>query len=90
MRLSGQIEDYSGDMPIDLESQILTVLRGMNTNDRPATYSDLARRFGTTVQVISSCAGQMVDKGIAEPSMIMVRGSLTRHGLLPQPSAPKS
>jgi hypothetical protein len=31
----------------------------------------------------------MVDKGIAEPSMIMVRGSLTRHGLLPQPSAPK-
>jgi hypothetical protein len=78
---------YNRRMPIDLESQILTFLRGMKTTDRPATFSDLARRFGTTVHVIQSCAGQMVDKGVAEPSMIMVRGSLTRHGLMPQPKA---
>lgn len=72
-------------MPMDLEQQILSFLRGMKTDDRPATMGDLARRFGASNDVISRCARHMVDSGIAQPSMLMVRGTQTLHGLMPQP-----
>ncbi len=74
-------------MPLDLEQQILKVLRGMRVDDRPATIGDLARRFGASARLVDACARQMVDKGLAEPAMVDVRGTRTLRGLLPQPPA---
>jgi hypothetical protein len=75
-------------MPVDLESQILKVLSSMKPGDRPATFGDLARRFGLSAGLISGYARQLVDKGMAAPSMVIQRGVPTLHGLLPLPVAP--
>jgi hypothetical protein len=75
-------------MPVDLEQQILIVLRGMKAGDRPATIGDLSRRLGVSSQVIAGCIRQMVARGSAEPSMIQVKGVQTLHGLLGQPVQP--
>jgi len=72
---------------MDLEQQILKVLRGMKTGDRPATVGDLSRRLGVSSQIIMGCTRQMVQSGTAQPSMIMVKGVETMHGLLGQPAA---
>jgi hypothetical protein len=71
-------------MPINQELQILTVLQGMNASARPATFGDLARRFGVSSDLISLHARQLVADGRAQPSMINVRGVPTLHGLLPE------
>ncbi len=73
-------------MPMDLEQQILKVLRGMKPGDRPATVGDLSRRLGVSSQIIIGCTRQMVHSGTAQPSMIMVKGVETMHGLLGQPA----
>jgi len=73
-------------MPVDLDTQILTVLRGMKVSDRPATIGDLARRFGLSAAVISAAARRLVDGGAAAPSMIEIRGVPTLHRLLAQPT----
>ncbi len=73
-------------MPVDIEQQILTLLQGMKVDSRPATFGDLARRFGVSYDVISRCSRRMVDAGLAQPSMISVKGTMTLHGLLPQPA----
>ena len=77
-------------MPVDIEEHILAVLRGMKAGDRPATFGDLSRRFGVSHDVISRCSRRMVDAGLAEPSMVPIRGTMTLHGLLPQPTAVKT
>jgi len=74
-------------MPLDLEAQILKVLQGMGASDRPATIGDLARRFGANSHHVAGCAQQLVDKGLAQPSMVLKHGTNTLHGLLPQPAA---
>lgn len=74
-----------GSMPVDLEQQILKVLRGMRPGQRPATIGDLSRQLGVTSQIISGCIRRMVESGSAQPSMIPVRGVPTLHGLLGQP-----
>lgn len=56
----------------------------MKPDARPATMGDLARRFGVSPDLVAKCARQMVDKGIASPSMITVHGVPTLHGLMPQ------
>jgi hypothetical protein len=71
-------------MPVDLEQQILNVLHGMKAGQRPATFGELARRFGANADLIARCGRQMVDKGLAKPSMVEIRGIRTLHGLLPQ------
>ncbi len=71
-----------------MEQQILTVLRGMKSGDRPVTYGELARRFGVSYDAISRCARNLIHTGLAESSMVQVRGAMTPHGLLPQPAAP--
>jgi hypothetical protein len=71
-------------MPVDLDTQILKVLRAMNVADRPATIGDLARRFGLSAAIIHASARRMVDAGTAKPSMIEIRGVQTLHGLMPQ------
>jgi hypothetical protein len=60
----------------------------MKVGDKPVTYGDLARRFGTSYDAISRCARNLVDTSLAESSMIRVRGVMTPHGLLAQRSAP--
>jgi hypothetical protein len=78
-------------VPIDIERQILAVLQGMKVSGRPATFADLARRFGVSSELIALHAKHLVSEGRAEPSMIDVRGVQTLHGLMPQPAAvPKS
>lgn len=71
---------------MDLEQQILKVLRGMKAGQRPATIGDLSRQLGVTSQIISGCIRRMVESGAAQPSMIPVRGVPTLHGLLGQPA----
>jgi hypothetical protein len=68
-----------------MELQILTVLQGMNSAGRPATFGDLARRFGVSSDLVALHARQLVADGRAQPSMINVRGVPTLHGLMPQP-----
>lgn len=80
---------YCRYMPVEMEEQILSVLRGMKAGDRPITFGELARRFGVSYDAISRYARNLVDGGLAETSMIRVRGSMTPHGLLPQPAAPQ-
>jgi hypothetical protein len=71
-------------MPQDLEGQIIGILQRKKLGDRPTTLGDLARHFGADVGLIASCARQIVDKGLAEPSMVTIRGARTLHGLLPR------
>lgn len=71
-------------MPVDLDTQILKVLRATKATDRPTTIGDLARRFGLSAAIIHASARRMVDAGVAQPSMIEIRGVPTLHGLLPQ------
>lgn len=75
-------------MHLDLEQQILKVLRGMKSGDRPATVGDLARRLGASPQVVHGCFRQMVQNGTAKPHMVTINGVETLHGLLGQPAAP--
>lgn len=76
-------------MPLDLEQQILKVLRGLNASDRPATFGDLARQFGVSANLVAGCARRMVDSGVAKPSMISVGGTPTLHGLMPGSTEPE-
>jgi hypothetical protein len=69
-----------------MELQILTVLQGMNASGRPATFGDLARRFGVSSDLIAVHAKQLVAEGRAQPSMVNVRGVPTLHGLMPKPN----
>jgi hypothetical protein len=75
-------------MPLDLEQQILIVLRGMKAGDGPATVGDLSRRLGATSPVIRGCIRQMVARGTAQPSMLTIKGIETLHGLQGQPKEP--
>jgi hypothetical protein len=74
-------------MPLDLEQHILKVLRSKKSGDRPVTIGDLSRQLGVSSPVILSCSRQMVSRGSAEPSMLLVNGVQTLHGLLGQPTA---
>jgi hypothetical protein len=74
-------------MPLDMEQQILVLLRGRKAGDRPLTFGDVARQFGVSYDSVARCAQLMVDTGLAKPAMIPVRGTPTLHGLLPQPAA---
>ncbi len=74
-------------MPIDIESQIVTMLQGMQAGSRPATLNDLARRFGVSSHLITLHAQHLVDDGRAQPSFVTVSGVDRLHGLLPQSKA---
>lgn len=72
-------------MTMALEDHIEKVLAGMKTGARPATFGDLSRQFGVSSSVIAGCARRMVSDGKAEPSMKVINGVNTLHGLLPSP-----
>ncbi len=69
---------------MDLEDHILLLLRGMRTTDRPATIGDISRRFGASRTMVAGCIEQMVNRGTAQPAMILVDGVSTLHGLMGQ------
>lgn len=76
-------------MVLDLEQQILKVLRGTtNSGDRPVTLGELSRRLGVSSQLIAGCTRRMVRHGTAQPSIITMDGVPTLHGLLSQPPGP--
>jgi hypothetical protein len=74
-------------MPFDLESGILGVLRARTDNDRPITFNDFARQFGASAPVVASLGRQLVAKGLAQPSYVLVRGVETLYALLPVTAA---
>lgn len=69
---------------INLEQQILKMLKVRSPQDRALTINDFARQFGANPQIVTSLARQLVESGQARPSMVMVHGVSTLHGLLPQ------
>lgn len=69
---------------MDMEQQILKLLRGRRAGQRPLTFGDVARQFGVSYDSVARCARLMVDTGVAKPVMIPVRGTPTLHALLPQ------
>lgn len=71
------------NMPLDLESGILQVLRGRTDSDRPVTFNDLARQFGASAPVVASLSRQLVAKGLATPSFVLIKGVETLYALLP-------
>lgn len=79
-------------MSRSLEQEVLQLLSGPRTDASPVTLGSLARRFGVSTALMTSCAQQMVSKGVAEPATVMRHGVKTLHGLMPQqvvtPAAP--
>ena len=51
---------------MDMEQQILVLLRGMNAGDRPLTFGYVARQFGVSYDSVARCAQLMVDTGVAK------------------------
>jgi hypothetical protein len=50
------------------------------------TFNDIARRFGVTAPLAASLGRQLVDKGLADPSYVSIRGVQTMWGLSPRPA----
>ncbi|MDQ6938125.1 MAG: hypothetical protein M3140_10515 [Actinomycetota bacterium] len=70
-------------MSRSLADEVLGVLE-TSTVSEPITLSDLARRFGVSGALMTSCARQIVAEGRAEPAMASHRGVPALHGLLPR------
>jgi hypothetical protein len=75
----------SGAMNID--DHILLVLASGAARRRPMTIGDLARRFGVSPRIVLPAAQRLVENGLAAPSMVLVHGVPTFHGLMPLPEA---
>ncbi|MCW2540549.1 MAG: hypothetical protein JWN95_2274 [Frankiales bacterium] len=71
-------------MPRELSDEILSVLKATPSDRGPVSLAHLSRLFGVSSKIVSSCATEMVGRGLAEPSMIMAQGTQRIHGLLPQ------
>lgn len=72
-------------MTRSLADQVLGALETDHTGT-PITLGDLARRFGVSGALMTSCARQLVAEGTAEPAMSSHRGVPALHGLLPHRS----
>lgn len=70
-------------VPLNLETQILTIVNGKSAGERPTTISDLARQFGASSALVSGCAAGLVSRNLAVATMVDVRGVPKLHGLLP-------
>jgi hypothetical protein len=73
---------------VDIDEQMLVILRGRTPQDRPFTISDFARRFGASPQIVVGAAKRLVAGGLAEPSMVEVQGVPKLHGLMPLGTTP--
>jgi hypothetical protein len=65
-----------------LSQEVLEVLEEPRTAEGPVSLAYLARRFGVSSALMTSCAQQLVASGSAEPTMASRRGVLTIQGLL--------
>ena len=66
-----------------LAQEVLAVLDQPHRGTEPVTLAYLARRFGVSGALMTSCARQLVASGEAEPSMGTSRGMPALQGLLP-------
>ena len=68
---------------MDVDQHILKALRSRPAQGRPMTIGDLARQLGISRIIVAPAAQRLVDDGLAQASMIPVRGVPKLHGLLP-------
>ncbi|UQX86897.1 hypothetical protein M6D93_11330 [Jatrophihabitans telluris] len=71
-------------MPRLLSDEILTLLRARRAEQGPVSLASLSRSFGVSTRLVSSCAAEMVGRGLAEPAMVTEHGVSKMHGLMPQ------
>ncbi len=69
---------------MDMDQHILSMLSSA-TAGRPMTISDFARRFGVSSTIVLPVARRLVENGLATPSIVLVHGVPTLHGLSPLP-----
>jgi hypothetical protein len=70
-----------------LSEVVLEALDEQSADKGPVSLAHLARRFGVSSALMTSCAKQLVANGSAEATMASHRGILTIQGLSPQRSA---
>jgi Mn-dependent DtxR family transcriptional regulator len=70
-------------MTQSLSDVVLKALRDSSPDRGPLSLADLARRFGVSPALITSCAKQLVAEGSVEPTMAMHRGVLAIQALAP-------
>jgi Mn-dependent DtxR family transcriptional regulator len=70
-------------MTQSLSDVVLKALRDSSPDRGPLSLADLARRFGVSPALITSCAKQLVAEGLVEPTMAMHRGVLAIQSLAP-------
>jgi hypothetical protein len=68
-----------------IDEEMMRMLEGRAAQSPPLTIGDFARQFGASRMVIVGAARRLVDKNMAEPSMIDDHGVPTLHGLSPLP-----
>jgi Mn-dependent DtxR family transcriptional regulator len=71
-------------MPRNLSEEVLNLIRTNRPDQGPISLAHLSRQLGVSNQLMSSCAAEMVGRGLAEPQMMMMRGVSTLRGLMPQ------
>ena len=72
---------------MNIDDHILLVLASGAARRRPMTIGDFARRFGVSPRIVLPAAQRLVENGLAAPSMVLVHGVPTFHGLMPLPEA---
>ncbi|MGX7681858.1 hypothetical protein ACSMXN_23495 [Jatrophihabitans sp. DSM 45814] len=77
-----------------LSQEVLEVLQGSSIDKGPLSLAFLARRFGVSSALMTSCARELVANGTADATMATHRGVLTIQGLVqvaaPTPAAAAS
>jgi hypothetical protein len=76
-----------GARAMNIDDHILLVLASGAARRRPVTIGDFARRFGVSPRIVLPAAQRLVENGLAAPSMVLVHGVPTFHGLMPLPQA---
>jgi len=74
-------------MPRDLSEEVLHLLRASRSDQGPMSLAHLSRALGVSSQLMTSCASDMVGRGLAQPQMSLMRGVPTLRGLMSQPRA---
>jgi Mn-dependent DtxR family transcriptional regulator len=70
-------------MTQSLADVVLKALRESSPDRGPISLADLARRFGVSPALITSCAKQLVAEGLVEPTMAIHRGVPAIQSLAP-------
>jgi DNA-binding transcriptional regulator GbsR (MarR family) len=77
-------------MTRSLSEEVGQILNHTPVSSGPLTLASLARHFGVSNALMSSCAQEMIGRGVATPAYVNERGVQTLHGLLPPAPAAAS